>query len=73
MKDVLTKLFPRHTTGDAGFIIALLATALLVGCLALNDGVVRGYSWHEVRATVLASLVFVAGATLTYLFGKRKR
>lgn len=72
MKTLLTKLFPEHNTGDAACIVALLAIALLVLCLAANDGLVRGYPWNEVRATLGASILFAGLAGITYRFSAKK-
>lgn len=73
VKSFLTKLFPTHTLGNVGFMVALILTAVLVGCIATNDLLVRHYPFTEVSATYGFCVVCVLDVGTTYFFADRKQ
>lgn len=69
----LTKLFPNHSTGNAGFMVALILAAVIVACIATNDLLVRHYPFSEVSATYGFCVVCACGVAATYFFADKKK
>lgn len=73
LKDLLAKLFPEHDSGTAGFMLAIILTAVMMSCIFANDYFGRGnQDSGEVTFNIGAVLVFLGAAGATYVFGKTK-
>lgn len=73
IKDLLTKFFPEYDNGTAGFIVAILLSAVMLSCIFASDYFVGGnQDSGEVAFNIGAVLVFLGAAGGTYVFGKTK-
>lgn len=73
IKNILTKLFPKHSAGNAGFMVALLLAAAVVACIATNDLLARHYPFSEVSTTYGFCVVCALGVGATYTFADKKK